>query len=278
MNNDDDRAIRLLVITPTLGRSAFLDAAIDSVRALPFAVTHVISCPADQAAPLQARFPEAIAVPDAGRAGGIYGALNAGLAAAPTGWDWFTYINDDDRLAPGFTDLVRRHCRPDRLGSVAYGDIMNIDADGRPLGRMTIETDPRRFAALVRQGISPTGQQGVLAGVTAVRALVGYDEKYRLCADLDFLMRACAAGYPVTYYPLAVGEFRIQPGQLSGDVNLTRREMAAIVGAHFPAPPSALAMKWARLGFRLRNAPRYYERWRALGKLSTSNAMLGSPS
>lgn len=273
---NDDRAIRLLVITPTLGRSAFLDAAMASVRALPFAVTHVISCPADQIAPLRARFPETLVGPDAGRAGGIYGALNAGLRTAPAGWDWFTYINDDDRLAPGFTDLVRRHCRPERLASLAYGDIMNIDADGKPMGRMTVETDSRRFPALVRQGISPTGQQGVLAGAPVVRALAGYDEKYRLCADLDFLMRACAAGYPVTYYPLAVGEFRIQPGQLSGDVKLTRREMAGIVDAHFPAPIPPVALKWARLGFRLRNAPRYYERWRALGRLSTSNAMLGS--
>lgn len=187
--------------------------------------------------------------------------------------EWFTYLNDDDLLTPGFSRLLARHCRPENAATVAYGDIMNIDTAGRPLGRMTLEPDPRRIPALLQQGISPLGQQGMVFGEPVVRALGGYRLDFKLCADLDFWPRALAAGFRFVYHPWTVGQFRIQPGQLSGDVALTRREQDAITAESFPAPASGLERRLTRLRYRLWNAPRYLERMRAVG-FATSNQVL----
>lgn len=267
----------LLILTPTLGTSAYLPAALASIRALRGVdVRHLLVCPRERMDALGRAYPECTVVADQGKSGGIYGALNAGLAAAPEGWDWFTYLNDDDLLDPGFNDLLARHCRPENAATVAYGDIMNIDPAGRPLGRMTVEPVPRRMPALLQQGISPAGQQGMLFGAPVVRALGEYRLKFKLCADLDFWARAHAVGFRFVYYPWTVGSFRIQPGQLSGDVSLTRREQDAITAECFPTPAGPVARRIARVLYRLYNAPRYLERWRAVGRLATSNAILGS--
>lgn len=269
----------LLVLTPTLGTSRYLAASVASVSDLGLpSVHHLLVCPADRITELAERFPGRTVVADAGRAGGLYGALNAGLAAADDlglAWDWFTYLNDDDLLSPGFAELVRRHCRPERAASVAYGDILNIDPADRSLGRMTVERRGERLPRLLQAGISPVGQQGMVFGAPVVRALGGYAREYRLCADLDFWARAHARGYPFQYYPWEVGRFRIQPGQLSGDVELTRREQADITARQFPGQLSPVARRLVQGRYRLANLPRYLERRRALGgRLSTSDAML----
>ena len=268
---------RLLIITPTLGTSAYLPETVASVRAVKEAmIQHVLVCPPARLAALQQDYPHCRVVPDQGRAGGIYGALNAGLAAAPEGWDWFTYINDDDLLAPGFSRLLARHCLPENTATVAYGDIMNIDSAGLPLGRMTVERSPRRMPALLQQRISPAGQQGMLFGAPVVKALGGYRLEFKLCADLDFWARAYAAGFRFVYYPWTVGCFRIQPGQLSGDVALTGRELDAVTAESFPTRISAPAKWLAYWLYRFANAPRYLERWRAVGRLTSSETLLGT--
>ena len=270
---------KLLIITPTLGNSPFLDESAASVRTLELNAQRLFVCPQRRVEMLKERFPECVVTADDGPAGGLYGAINAGLrAAAALGleWDWFTYINDDDLLAPGFSAMVERHCARGDLNSVAYGDITNIDTGGKPLGRMTIERDARYFAPLLQQGISPTGQQGMLFGATVVKALREYDLSYKLCGDLDFWVRAHARGSLFCYYPIEVGRFRIQTGQLSGDVMLTRRELKVIVDRHFPAPAGRFSKRYSKMRYRIYNLPRYLERWRSLGRLTTSESLLQS--
>lgn len=269
---------RILILTPTLGRSEYLQQSVDAVAALSLNIIHILVCPGDKLVELRQRFPHCLVAADAGKAGGIYGALNAGLAAADASnieWDWFTYINDDDLLTPGFEEMVKLHCREDNLGSVAYGDILNIDGEGRSLGRQTVENSPRYFAPLLQQGISPAAQQGMLFGAPVVRALQGFRLQYKLCADLDFWARAHALGYPFSYYSREVGQFRIQAGQLSGDTSVTRKELDSIIGELFKEPASSPLKFLARTRYRLFNVPRYIERFRRLGRATSSYDMLG---
>lgn len=257
-----------MILTPTLGDSPYLEQTVQAVRGLDLPVRHVLVCPEEKRAGLCARFPGCEIVPDQGKAGGLYGALNAGLDAAydsGTAWDWFTYINDDDLLTPAFAKMAHRHARAGNLRTVAYGDIETIDAGGKSLGRMTVEANPAYFAALLQGGISPTGQQGMLFGAEVVHALRHYDLRYRVCADLEFWARACAGGFAFRYYPLAVGSFRIRPGQISGEVELLRQQVEEITRLHFPAPVSALGRRYARLRYRLANLPRYLGRLRSVG-------------
>ncbi len=266
-------ADHLLVVTPTLGDSEFLDASVQAVRDLSLHTTHVISCPAGKIAALSQRFPHCVVVPDAGREGAIYGALNAALEQAPKNWDWFTYINDDDELTPGFAQMAREHFQRTDAEPVTYGDVRLITDDGTRISLITTEKTPRYFAPLLQQGISPLNQQGMLFRADVVRELKGFDLRYRLCADLDFWLRAHAAGHAFRHYPLEVGKFRIRAGQLSGNVALTVREQQDVVSRVLPKSASPLMLRWARLRYRLLNLPRYLERKRLAG-WSTSNALL----
>ncbi len=263
----------ILVVTPTLGDSEYLDRSIGAVRELGLKTTHVISCPAGKVTELGQRFPHCLVVPDAGREGAIYGALNAALEHAPKDWDWFTYINDDDELTPGFAQMAAAHFQRPDAEPVTYGNVRVIGADGTPISLITTERTPRYIAPLLQQGISPLNQQGMLFRSDVVRKLTGFDTRYRLCADLDFWLRAYAAGHAFRFYPLEVGKFRIREGQLSGNVALTIREQEEIVGRALPLRSSGLMLRWARWRYRLLNLPRYLERSRVAG-WSTSNELL----
>lgn len=263
----------LLVVTPTLGDSRYLDATVESVRSQPLRVRHVLSVPAARVALLQERYPHTLVVADVGKAGAIYGALNAALAQVPDGWDWFTYINDDDLLLPGFGTMAYRHFASARPAPVTYGDVQLIDEDDRPLGRITVAPNPRWIPALLQQGISPVMQQGMLFHRDTVARLRGFDLRYRLCADLDFWLRACANGDRLQYYPAPVAQFRLRRGQISGDTSQTEREQDEIVHRLFPDRLPAWQRRVTQLRYRCHNLPRYLERFRTRG-VRTSYQML----
>ena len=255
---------RILVVTPTLGESRFLHKTVDSVATQPLEIMHVISAPAGKQQALQARFPRARVVPDNGKLGGVYGALNAALALARTteGWDWFTYINDDDALLPGFGEVLYRHLRSAGPESVIYGDVLMIDENDRVIAPVTVEKSPAWIPALLQQGISPVMQQGMLFHRETVESLGGFDMRYRLCADLDFWLRAYVAGAGFRYYPVRVAQFRLRSGQLSGDTAVTMSEQEEIVSRHLPVPVSYLRRQAAFWRYRLHNLPRYLARIR----------------
>lgn len=263
----------ILVVTPTLGDSSYLDATVRSVREQPFPITHVLAVPAPRVAELQARYPHARVVPDAGRAGAIYGALNAGLDQAPADWDWFTYINDDDLLQPGFAAAATRLFAAPGATAVCYGDVELIDDAGRRLGLITVAPDPRWIPALLQEGISPLMQQGMLFRRDCVERLRRFDLQYRLCADLDFWLRALAAGESFHYHPAVVAQFRLRRGQLSGNTAQTEREQEHIVRRHLAQPVPPWHRRLARLRYRLHNLPRYVERFRTRG-IHTSYTLL----
>ena len=270
-----DEGSRILVVTPTLGESPHLDEAVGRVAALRVPVLHVISAPAAKVRGLKERFPWTRVVPDAGRPAGLYGALNAALEAVPEGWGWFTYINDDDLLLPGFAELAGRHASLRDPERVAYGDVEVIREDGLVVSRVTTERNPAWIPALLQQGISPLMQQGMLFHREAAARLARFDTRYRLCADLDFWLRAYAGGDRFRHYPLPVARFRIRPGQLSSDTAQTIREQDEIVRRHLPARVPAAARVFARWRYRLCNLPRYLGRMRSIG-LRTSYQMLAS--
>lgn len=266
---------KLLVLTPTLGRSDFLDETRESVAKLGAGVLHVMVCPQDRVADLQRRFPACRVVADAGSAGGIYGALNAGLSAFPDGWDWFTYINDDDTLGPEFGIMLDAHLSQDQPEDVTYGNVRLINEKSAPFGYVTTERNPRYLTNILHQHISPLNQQGMLFSHAAVKSLGVFDLRYKLCADLDFWVRAYSAERPFRYYPLEVGRFRVRAGQLSGDVGLTRLEFAYVVKRNLPSPPRGTILRLARLRYRLLNLPRYLMRFWRVGWKTSEEVLSG---
>jgi GT2 family glycosyltransferase len=264
----------VLVVTPTLGDSPFLGATIDSVAALPVPHVHVLSVPVERGEELRRRFPGVQVVADAGRAGGIYGAINAAIAQAKEGWDWFTYINDDDELLPGFGKVALGHLKSAEPEPVTYGDVELSDEAGRVVSRVTTEPNPAWFPALLQGGISPLMQQGMLMEAGLIRRLGGFDLRYRLCGDLDLWLRAYAGGARFRYYPARVARFRLRRGQLSGDTHRTESEQDEIVARHLPLPVPRWKRRLARWRYRLYNLPRYAARARAGAGLKSSYELL----
>jgi len=266
---------RLLVVTPTLGVSTYLEETVRGVTALQIPYLHVLSCPGPVVKQLRERFPHAIVVADAGKEAGLYGAINVALQAAGEDWQWFTYINDDDELAPGFSTVAQLHFERANPEPVVYGNVRVIDESGATISLLTTENTPRFIPALLRAGISPLNQQGMLFRRDVVEELKEFNTKYRICADLDFWARALAAGHRFRYYPVEVGRFRVRKGQISGDVNLTIREQDEIARRLFPEAGGVLDRFLAKSRYRVCNLPRYLARSRTAGWVSSNKILMG---
>lgn len=210
--------MKLIVVTPTLGSSAWLAETVRSVAALPFHVQHILVAPGEVAPQLRASFPSATIVEETGT--GMYGAINSG-AAAGSNWDLLTYINDDDTLLPGFRFAVERAFRNRHLPFLAYGRVKLIDSAGKRIGIAPVSPFPALNRALLAQRIDPLCQQGSVVTRSAWEQLGGYDTSLRLCSDFEFLARACLRGVHFHYVNRTVACFRLRPGQLSK----SRRQM-----------------------------------------------------
>jgi len=252
--------MKILVITPTLGQSAWLAETVATVAALPVVSRHILVCPATVRADLANRFPQVQVVTEPG--GGMYAAINAGLAAATGAWDAFTYINDDDLLLPGFVAHARRLERAGPGPMMAYGNVKLIDDRGRRLGAIPVSPCPSLNRALYAQRLEPVYQHGTLVTRAALAALRGFDESFRFCGDSEFLARACVAGVPfLRTGGRPVAAFRLRTDQLTKNRAAMLAERTKVdekLGLLAPQP--ALRRRWARLVFRTANLPVYAER------------------
>jgi hypothetical protein len=144
--------MKLLVLTPTLGKSRWLEETVASVAGLTVPCRHVLVAPLGAMAVLSARFPAAQVVPEIG--GGMYAAINAGLAAV-SDWDAFTYLNDDDLLLPNFVTVAETAARAGDRPLIVYGRVRLIDAQGLRLGAIPVSPAPSLNRALYAQRIEP---------------------------------------------------------------------------------------------------------------------------
>jgi len=252
--------MKILVLTPTLGCSAWLDQTVSSVAGLAVECRHLLVCPASVRADLERRFPQLQVVTEP--EGGMYAAINAGLSAAAGGWDAFTYINDDDLLLPGFACQVETLKHAGSGPMIAYGNVKLIDGQGRRLGAIPVSPFPSLNRALYAQRIEPVYQHGTLVTRLALNALLGFDGSFQFCGDSEFLARACLAGTQfVRTGGNPVAAFRLRTGQLTKNRAAMLAERARVdEKLGLLAPQSAIRGAWSRLVFRAANLPVYGER------------------
>ena len=258
----------LLVLTATLGESGDLAETVRSVQALSLNATHVLVCPGTRVAELSDRFPRCRIVAELSTSQGLYPALNRALSVVPD-WNWVTCINDDDRLAGGFEVCVAAHCHAGQEECIAYGRVRLMGEGGRPLGPLACERDPRRFPRLWRSGIVPLMQQGTTISRRVIERLGGFDERYRLCADLDLWVRAVASGVSFRHYDAHVADFRLRRGQLSANASAVAAETRSVLSAL--GPETRGWERWAvRTRYRLENLPVFAERLLRTGHVRAS--------
>jgi len=253
---------RLLVVTPTLGDSPWLDDTVASVAQQSFPHVHVLVAPAAKVAALAVRFPRARVVPEPG--GGMYAAINAGLAAV-TDWSAFTYINDDDLLLPRLGTVMAAARTPQER--IVYGGVRLINTPGERLGAIPISWFPALNRDLYAQRTEPVFQHGTITTRAVVDRLGGYDTAFRFCGDSEFLARACLAGVPfVCATPRVVAAFRLRANQLTKNLPAMQAEHDRFEAKlHLLAARRTFRHRWARLVFRLTNLPVYAERIRRHG-------------
>jgi glycosyltransferase involved in cell wall biosynthesis len=254
----------LVVITPTLGRSPFLERTVASVAevAKKLPVRHLLVCPGAVRQELARRFPEVESVAE--RSGGsLYSAIEDGLEASGS-WKWFTYINDDDYLEPGFAELVARY---EEMGTeaIAYGLVDLVDECGGRIASFPVCRNPRAFYALWWMGLTPFTQQGTLVSRAVWEQLGGFEKEFRLNADFAFWARAIEEKVSFSFYPLRVAAFRMRSGQLSSDLAKVAEEKRRIHARYFRRRPGAGERLAAWLSFRATNLGAYAARIRRRG-------------
>lgn len=253
--------MKILIITPTLGESPWLDATVASVAALPAAHEHVLVAPTGVVADLARRYPGTTVIPEA--AGGMYAAINAGLIHAKD-WDAFTYINDDDLLLPAFAQAVATLALQAGRPCFVYGRVRLINRDGRRVGSIPVSPRPALNRALYAQRLEPVYQHGTLVSHAAWAEHGGFDENFRLCGDSEYFARLCVQGVPAVRVGREVAAFRLRPDQLTKNRAMMNEERARVdAKLHLLTGRRTWRHHWAKAVFRSSNLPAYLGRiWR----------------
>jgi len=147
---------------------------------------------------------------------------------------------------------------------LVYGRVDYIDPAGRRLGALPVESRPERFELLMAGGIPPFTQHGTFVRRALAEKLGSLDEQLRLGADFDYWARAVAAGARFRFVDAVVAQFRVRPGQLSGDTAAMQREIERSAHRVFGAVPK-WKLRRSALRFRLRRLPEIVERFRLTG-------------
>lgn len=218
--------MKILIVTPTLGASPWIEETAASVAAHGGEMMHVFVAPPDVVPGLSARFPSVRTMFEPG--GGMYAAINAAFANVPD-WDWGGYINDDDALASGFGAVVEACV--DASCDIAYGDVAYVSETGRRLGRLPV-ADSTAVGAVLATGRAPFTQQGTLFSRGVWERLGGFDLSWRLAADCDFWCRAVLCGARFSRVRATVALFRLHSRQQSADRTRMDREIAAVHASH----------------------------------------------
>ena len=256
--------MKVIVVTPTLGTSPWLAETVASVAALAVGGRHVLVAPAPAVAGLRQKFPGTTVLPEPG--GGMYAAINAGLAAAE--WDAFTYLNDDDLLRPRFADVVAAVAAGRDRPLLAYGSVELIDRAGAHLGTIPVSRFPAHNRRLYAERLEPVYQHGTLVTRAAWRAVGGFDASFTRCGDSEYLARLCVQGVPAIHVRGPVGAFRLHPGQFTKDrpaMLADRDRVDAKLGLR---EGTQRGQAWARFCFRAGNLAVYAERLARHGWIS----------
>lgn len=251
----------LLVVTPTLGESRFLDSTLESFEIQGSNAACVLVAPGKVYAHLTRRFPKHRITQETGN--GMYAALNTGLRSCTAeSWEWFSYLNDDDVWLSGISNALAHARRGIPRAAIVYGRVSLIGSRGEPLGALPVARSPTDLCALLSRGIIPIAQPGTLIHREVVERLGGFDESYRSAGDLDFFVRALAAGVRFEFVNHEVAAFRLHSNQISKDEITAREEKArALMG--LPRPKRNVTAAFVR--FRAANLGAYLDRVRRFG-------------
>ena len=175
---------------------------------------------------------------------GIYNAMNKAVRMA-TG-DLVYFLNSDDRLfdADVVADVVRRAQKT--TAELVYGDVLCVGVNAG---------EYRKTHARIGRLNLPYERichQAVFAARSLFDRYGAFDERYRICADHDWLVRVFSAGIGTAHLDRVICRFSVD-GTHSKHSDVDRREVADIIRRHRPGPANdalAFGYRCLRWGYR----------------------------
>lgn len=176
----------LSIITVTYNAGGVLQRTLDSVAAQDYPqIEHVLIDGASKDNTLELlrahadQLPRSVLLSEPDK--GLYDAMNKGLARA-TG-DYVLFLNAGDELADSHTLTEIFASAPS--ADVYYGHALLVDLDGKPHG-LRLPHPPERLSwKSLQWGMSVCHQ----AFIVKRNLAVPYDLSYRICADIDWMIR-----------------------------------------------------------------------------------------
>jgi hypothetical protein len=147
---------------------------------------------------------------------------------------------------------------------VVFGRVKLLDAASARIGELPVARRGTDVGALWAHGIIPFAQPGTLIRRGIWDKVGGFDLSYRNAGDLDFFVRAHAAGARFAFVDAEVAAFRLSAGQLSK----RRAEVEAESARALRIIPTQSASRAALWRFRLGNLGVYFRRIRRHGWVS----------
>ena len=147
---------------------------------------------------------------------------------------------------------------------IVFGRVRLIDGSGRRIGELPVARRGTDVGALWARGIIPFAQPGTVIRRRIWDKVGGFDLSYRNAGDLDFFVRAHAAGARFAFVDAEVAAFRLSAGQLSKRRTEVEAESARALRI-IPKQSASLAALWR---FRRGNLGVYFERIRRHGWVS----------
>ncbi len=201
------------VVTPTLNQAQYLEATLRSVRRQSHPeIEHIVidGGSTDGTLELLRQSPEAgpmrwVSGPDEG----MYDAINKGLALAQG--DVLAYLNSDDAYFPWAVETAMRVFDRRPEVEVVFGDGMKVD---EPSGVQRLRLFPP-FDAISLANYESIMQPAVFWRRSLFERIGGFDSTLRFVADLDYWLRAAAAGARIEHVNEVIAIERIHEARLS---------------------------------------------------------------
>ena len=238
----------LSIITVTYNAGAVLQRTLDSVAAQDYPqLEHVLIDGASKDNTLEllrahaAQLPRTLLLSEPDQ--GLYDAMNKGLARA-TG-DYILFLNAGDELADShiLTEIFASVPQAD----VYYGHALQVDLDGRPHGLRLPHPPEKLNWKSLQWGMSVCHQAFIVKRSLAVN----YDLNYRICADIDWMIRTLQQVKTTHFTGGVVCRFLLD-GLSSKRRKLAWKERYKVLAKHYGWLTNLLNHGWIIVRFLMR--------------------------
>ena len=206
------------VITATWNSQAGIRKCLDSVNcASACCKEHLVidNLSTDETCSIARKYPHVILLSE--KDSGIYDAMNKGIKLSKN--EILSFLNSDDYYLNDTFSIVEEVFEKHPESDIVYGNILVNGIEFKPGTGRNSFGGARIFhpAAFIRRSL--------------FERLGGYDTSYRICADLDFFLRAKESGATFTYIDKPLAVFAL--GGISTTArHRTAREIRDILIAH----------------------------------------------